>query len=372
MFSHCYPSLDIDTRVYYFLYTTMKTSLKDILASHSRKGELYRTLTEGGVQCLACGHKCKIAPQDEGICKVRFNFDGELRVPYGYVAGLALDPIEKKPFFHVYPGSSTLSFGMLGCDYKCPFCQNWVTSQALRDPEAVTHIEEITAEQIVQLALDHHSSIITSTYNEPLITSEWAVEIFKLAKQHSMMTAYVSNGNASEEVLDYLDPWLDFYKVDLKAFTQKFYTQIGGNLKTVLSTIESLVKRGKWVEIVTLVIPGVNDSDGELRDIANFIVSVSPDIPWHVTAYHEAYLMHTAEPTTPASTLLRAVKIGYEAGLKFVYAGNRPGEIQNYENTYCPSCKTLLIERKGFRVLSNELRSGKCPQCSTPIPGRWT
>ncbi|MCX7983785.1 MAG: AmmeMemoRadiSam system radical SAM enzyme [Bacteroidetes bacterium] len=349
----------------------MASSLKELITHYSRKGTLFRELPNSMVQCVACGHKCKIAPGNEGICKVRFNRNGTLYVPYGYVAGLALDPIEKKPFFHAFPGSSTLSFGMLGCDLKCPFCQNWGTSQVLRDPDAYSDIETITPEHLIQLAQAYKSNIITSTYNEPLITSEWAVEIFKLAKYHKMITAYVSNGNASEDVLEYLDPWLDLIKIDLKAFHQKFYSEIGGNLKTVLTTIESLYKRGKWIEIVTLIIPGKNDSDSELADIAHFIASVSPTIPWHVTAYHDAYRMQASEPVTSTSTLLRAVKIGYEAGLKFVYAGNRPGETQNYENTYCPSCKALLIERKGFRILSNELVEGKCPQCSTTIPGRW-
>lgn len=349
----------------------MKTPLKELLATHTEKGELYKKLEGNKVQCIACGHRCKIEPGNEGTCKVRFNENGILKVPFGYVAGLALDPIEKKPFFHAYPGSATLSFGMLGCDYHCPFCQNWVTSQALRDPEAYADIEEITAEKLVQYAHQYRSNIITSTYNEPLITSEWAVAIFRIAKQEGLITAYVSNGNATEEVLDYLEPWLDLYKVDLKAFQQKTYSQLGGNLKQVLATIQSLHRRQKWIEVVTLVIPGINDSDAELHDIAQFLVSVSPDIPWHVTAYHEAYLMTAREPMTPASTLLRAVEIGYRAGLHFVYAGNRPGQTQNYENTYCPSCKTLLIERDGFRVLANNLQKNKCPVCSRVIPGRW-
>ncbi len=349
----------------------MKMALKEILASHTKEGELYTRLPNQWVQCIACGHRCKIAPAKEGTCKVRFNDNGVLRVPSGYVAGLALDPIEKKPFFHAYPGAATLSFGLLGCDFQCPFCQNWVTSQALRDPEAYSEIEEIRAEQIVQIAIQYNSKIITSTYNEPLITSEWAVEIFKIAKQRGMVTAYVSNGNATEEVLDYLDPWLDLYKVDLKAFQQKSYSKMGGNLKQVLSTIQSLYRRNKWIEIVTLVVPGMNDSDDELNDIAHFIVSVSPDIPWHVTAYHESYLMQTQEPITSPSTLLRAVEIGYQTGLHYVYAGNLPGQTQHYENTYCPSCKTLVIERDGFHIVTNALRDGCCPTCGSAIPGRW-
>ncbi len=292
-------------------------------------------------------------------------------MPSGYVSGVALDPVEKKPFFHAYPGSAALSFGMLGCDYHCSFCQNWDISQTLRDERACSSIEEISAQELVALAQHHRAPIITSTYNEPLITSEWAVEIFKLAKQAGLVTSYVSNGNATQEVLDSLQPWIDLYKVDLKAFRQNTYSQMGGVLQTVLDTIASLYKRGLWVEVVTLVIPGMNDSDEELTDIANFLASVSPDIPWHVTAFHEEYQMKAAEESTPAATLLRAAQIGYNAGLHFVYTGNLPGKTRNYENTYCYQCGELLVERRGFRVFQNLIYNGNCFKCNVPIAGRW-
>ena len=345
--------------------------LKNILADHTRQGELYTSLPDARVQCFACGHRCKIPPGKDGICKIRFNREGALFVPFGYTGGIALDPIEKKPFFHAYPGSKALSFGMLGCDYHCPFCQNWITSQALRDPHAVSFIEEIDAEEIVRLALRHNARVVTSTYNEPLITSEWAVEIFKIAKQAGLATSYVSNGNGTVEALDYLTPWIDLYKVDLKAFTQKSYARMGGILQRVLDTILSLHRRKIWVEIVTLVIPGMNDSAEELTDIAQFIHSVSLDIPWHVTAYHEDYTMKTEKEYTPASALLRAAEIGLDQGLHFVYAGNLPGQTRNLENTYCSSCGELLIERYGFSILSNRMQNGACLKCGTPVPGRW-
>lgn len=292
-------------------------------------------------------------------------------MPSGYVSGVAVDPIEKKPFFHAYPGSTALSFGMLGCDYHCSFCQNWDISQTLRDERARSSITEISAQELVGLALQHRTPIITSTYNEPLITTEWAVKIFKLAKQVGLVTSYVSNGNATPEVLDYLQPWIDLYKVDLKAFKQKTYSQMGGVLQTVLDTIASLYKRGLWTEVVTLVIPGMNDSNEELNDIAAFLVSVSPDIPWHVTAYHEDYTMKATEESTPATTLLRAAEIGYNAGLHFVYTGNLPGQTRNFENTYCHHCGELLIERRGFHVLRNRITNGSCFKCQTLIAGRW-
>jgi len=346
-------------------------TLKEILADHTKKGELYSTMPNEWVRCVACGHRCKIPHGKDGICKIRSNLDGTLFVPYGYVSGIALDPIEKKPFFHAYPGSNALSFGMLGCDYHCSFCQNWVTSQTLRDPHAISSIQEISAEEIVRLALRQKAPIITSTYNEPLITSEWAVEVFKLAKNAGLVTSYVSNGNATREVLDYLDPWIDLYKVDLKAFHQKSYAQMGGVLQNVLDTIESLYKRKKWLEVVTLVVPGMNDSDKELKEIAQFIYSISPDIPWHVTAYHEEYKMEASEEFTPLTTLTRAAEIGYSSGLHFVYTGNRPGQTRNYENTYCYSCHELLVERIGFRVPRNHIADGMCFKCGCIIAGRW-
>jgi pyruvate formate lyase activating enzyme len=348
-----------------------KISIKEILASHTRESELYVAMQNKWVQCFACGHRCKIPPEKEGICKIRFNRHGKLLVPFGYVSSIALDPIEKKPFFHAYPGATALSFGMLGCDYHCPFCQNWMTSQTLRDPHAVSSIEEITPDDIVALAIQHKAPIITSTYNEPLITSEWGVEIFKGAKKAGLITSYVSNGNGTSEVLDYLQPWIDLYKVDLKGFRQKAYQQMGGVLQNVLDTIQSLYKRSKWIELVTLIVPGMNDSHEELRDIAKFIYSVSPDIPWHVTAYHQDYNMVTEKETTPISTLLQAAEIGYKEGLHFVYTGNRPGQTRNFENTYCYSCNELLIERRGFQVLRNRVSNGVCLKCGTKIAGRW-
>lgn len=345
-------------------------TLKEALAENTREGALYEPMPQGWVQCFSCGHRCKIPPGKDGICRVRFNRGGKLFVPYGYAAGIQLDPVEKKPFFHAYPGAKALSFGMLGCDYHCPYCQNWVTSQALRDPEAVSSMELVTPEELIDLALRHKAKILTSTYNEPLITSEWAVEIFKLAKRVGLVTSYVSNGNGTTEVLDFIQPWVDLYKVDLKGFSQREYSKLGGSLNNVLDTIRSIHQRGIWIEIVTLLVPGFNDSDEELADIANFIHSVSPGIPWHVTAFHQDYKM-TDPDNTPVSTLLRARSIGLKHGLRFVYAGNRPGEVGETENTFCPSCGATLVERYGFRIVSNKLNHGRCFKCDTEIPGRW-
>lgn len=345
-------------------------TLRDLLAEHAVEGELYEQLPAGWVRCFACGHRCKIAPERDGICKVRFNKDGVLYVPRGYVAGLQIDPVEKKPFFHALPGSQALSFGMLGCDYHCAYCQNWITSQAIRDPVAGTPPNMMTAERVVGIALERNIPILTSTYNEPLITSEWAVEVFRLAQKYGIRCSYVSNGNGTPEVLDFIKPYVHMYKIDLKSFRQKNYQQLGGKLEHVLYTIRRLKELDIWLEIVTLVIPGFNDSDEELREIAEFLVSVSPDIPWHVTAFHQDYKMTDPE-NTPVETLLRAAEIGTRSGLNFVYAGNIPGGVGKYENTYCPGCKTLLIERQGFTVKKNLVDAGACPQCRRTIAGVW-
>lgn len=323
------------------------------------------------IQCLACAHRCKLADGARGVCQVRFREGQSLRVPWGYTAGVAVDPIEKKPFFHLLPGARALSFGMLGCDMKCSYCQNWFTSQAIRDPRASQEAVPTSPEALIAAAKRYDCPVITSTYNEPLITAEWAHDVFTLAKEEGIWGTFVSNGHATVQVLDYLADVLVGYKVDLKSFNEASYRRLGGKLTAVKETIQLLWERGVWCEVVTLVVPGFNDSDQELAAIAEFLASVSPEIPWHVTAFHPDYQM-TGPPRTPVATLLRAAERGKQAGLHFVYAGNLPGQVQDLENTNCPSCGRLLVARYGFQVLQNELgKDGRCPSCQTRIPGRW-
>lgn len=346
--------------------------LRDELSRLTREGELYERLDAGRVRCVACGHRCLIPPGRDGICRVRFNDAGTLRVPWGYVGALQLDPVEKKPFFHALPGSRALSFGMLGCDYHCGYCQNWITSQALRDPRATAPPEAMTPAQFVAAARRSGARIVTSTYNEPLITSEWAVALFREAKAAGLVCSYVSNGNATPEVLDYIRPFVSLYKVDLKGFRDRGYRDLGGTLERVLATIRGLHALGFWLEVVTLLVPGFNDSPEELRDLTGFLASVSPDIPWHVTAFHPDYKMTDPMPTSVRS-LLAAAELGRETGLRFVYAGNIPGHVGDWENTVCPGCGALLVERRGFRVLHNRIdASGACPACRRAIPGLWS
>ena len=347
------------------------STLQQVLETYTTEGELYEKLENGRVRCYACGHRCVIFDGLDGICRVRSNRGGKLLVPHGYVGALQLDPVEKKPFFHALPGSLAMSFGMLGCDYHCAYCQNWVTSQALRDPNAVSPPHRLTPEEFVALAMDRGARIVTSTYNEPLITSEWAVEIFKAARQAGLKTSYVSNGNGTPQVLAYIKPWVDLYKVDLKSFQDRNYRKLGGVLNNVLDTIQRLHAIGFWLEIVTLVVPGFNDSSEELRDMARFLVHVSADIPWHVTAFHQDYKM-TGPDNTPVSTLRRAAEIGKSEGLNFVYAGNLPGLVGDWENTNCPGCGELLIERYGFRIRRMRIKNASCPKCARQIPGVWS
>lgn len=337
-------------------------------------GELYERHPDRSLTCFACGHRCLIRDGRRGICKVRFNAGGVLRVPWGYVGALQCDPTEKKPFFHVLPGSDTLTFGMLGCDFHCPYCQNWVTSQALRDPASEAtgaQPREVTPQELAAYGRRMGAALVGSSYNEPLITSEWAVAVFREAQRAGLRGVYISNGNATRETLEYIRPYVVAYKIDLKSMNDRNTRKLGGVLQHVLDSIRLVHAMGFWLEVVTLVIPGFNDGDDELRAAADYLASISPDIPWHVTAFHKDYKM-TDPAATPAATLLRAVEIGRQAGLHFVYAGNLPGRVGDAENTVCPRCHELLVQRLGYVILDYRLTDdGRCPHCSHSVPGIW-
>jgi pyruvate formate lyase activating enzyme len=333
--------------------------------------DLVEPLSKDRIRCYACGHQCPIPEGAAGVCKVRFVRDGVLHVPWGYVGGVQCDPVEKKPFFHAHPGALAYSFGMLGCDLHCSYCQNWVTSQALRDPEAVSMPADATPRALIADALRLGARIVVSTYNEPLITAEWGVAIFKQAREAGLLTAFVSNGNGTPQVLDFVRPWIDLYKVDLKSFDDRHYRQLGGRLDPILDTIRRLHEMGIWLEIVTLLIPGFNSSREELKALTRFIASVSVDIPWHVTAFHKDYRMSDPENTT-AEMLIDAAALAKDAGLRYVYAGNLPGRVGDLENTRCHACAALLVERYGYLIRRYRLTAeGACPDCGTAIPGRW-
>jgi pyruvate formate lyase activating enzyme len=348
-------------------------TLADVLEARTVAAapELVEPIDGGRLRCYACGHACPIPEGHVGVCKVRFNSGGRLLVPWGYVGGVQCDPIEKKPFFHVHPGALAFSFGMLGCDLHCSYCQNWVTSQALRDPMAVAPPMDVTPASLVEDALALGAKIVVSTYNEPLITSEWAVAIFKEARAAGLMTGYVSNGNGTPRVLEYIRPWIDCYKIDLKSFDDRHYRSLGGRIQPILDTIKALHGMGVWIEIVTLLIPGFNDSEDELERLVSFVAGVSPDIPWHVTAFHKDYKMRDPADTTP-EMLMRAADMGRSAGLRYVYAGNLPGQVGDLEDTRCVSCGERLVERFGYLIRGYRVTpDGSCPSCGTRVPGLW-
>jgi pyruvate formate lyase activating enzyme len=348
-------------------------SLREML--HQFSGPAADALIEkqgDAVRCFACGHRCLVQPGRDGVCRVRFNDGGTLRVPFGYVGVLACDPIEKKPFFHCLPGSDALTFGMLGCDFHCGYCQNWVTSQMLRDPDAAAPPRQTRPAQLVDVAIQHRAPVIASSYNEPLITSEWAVAVFKEAKSRGLKCAYISNGNGTPQVIDFLKPWVNAYKVDLKTFNAKNYRQLGGVMENVVETIRMLKERGFWVEIVTLVVPGFSDDADDLKRMAEFLVSVDPLMPWHVTAFHPDYKMTDGYRQTTAEDLMKIVDYGVQAGLQYIYPGNLPGQVGEWENTRCHHCHATVIRRYGFLVKENRVNpDGSCPHCHKGLPGIW-
>jgi pyruvate formate lyase activating enzyme len=348
-------------------------SLKAMLHRYSGPAAeaLIERKADGAVQCFACGHRCVVKPGRDGVCRVRFNLDGQLLVPHGYVGALACDPIEKKPFFHVLPGSDALTFGMLGCDYHCGYCQNWVTSQMLRDVDAVAPPRVTSAAELVEHAIRLGAPVLASSYNEPLITSEWAVEVFTAARRRGLRCVYISNGNGTPQVLDFIRPVVEAYKVDLKTFDPRRYRQLGGVMENVTATIRMLKDRGFWVEVVTLVVPGFNDDADELKRMAEFLVSVDPLMPWHMTAFHPDYKM-TEPRRTEVDDLLAIAEIGRAAGLRYLYPGNLPGRVGEWENTRCHHCGATVIRRVVFRVIENRLgRDGACPDCRKTLPGIW-
>jgi pyruvate formate lyase activating enzyme len=330
---------------------------------------LYGPGVRGRLVCNLCAHRCKIGDGRTGICGVRENIDGVLytRV-FGLVISGQADPIEKKPLFHFAPGSTSMSIATPGCNFHCAFCQNWHISQATKvKGEPLRARGVITPVELVDLTKREGCHSISYTYTEPTIFFEYALETAKLASAGGLKNVFVTNGYMTPEALDAIYPHLHAANVDLKAFKDKTYRRlIGGTLAPVLRSIRKMKDQGVWLEITTLVIPGVNDSDAELRDIADFIVSVGPETPWHVSAFHPAYNFKKA-PATPVRTLARAMEIGTDRGLRYVYTGNVPGH--SGEHTVCHSCGATLIKRLGFQVFENRVAGGACPECGARIDG---
>lgn len=349
----------------------MTADPRDTLARRTRPATLVRPAGDGRLECLACGHRCQLAPGEAGRCEVRFREGEVLLAPWGYVSAATLDPIEKKPFFHAWPGARTLTFGMLGCDFKCAFCQNWYVSQTLRDPAAGAPHDRVTPEELVAGAVAEGAQVVVASFNEPLITAEWVAAIFEEARARGLRTGIVSNGHGTPEALELLVPFTDVYKLDLKAMRESTYRAHGGTLAPVLDTLGRLARSPLWLEVVTVVVPGQNDSEDELRDMARELAGHRKDIPWHLHGFRPDYKM-TAVAPTPRDTLVRAREIAQDEGLEYVYVGLVTGCTEGDEDTRCAGCGKRLVARRGFQVLEVALTAeGECPDCGRAVPGRF-
>jgi pyruvate formate lyase activating enzyme len=332
------------------------------------RADLWESDSKGAVRCLLCAHGCRIPAGAAGFCQVRENHEGVLytRAFHGLCSAGA-DPIEKKPLFHFLPGTQTFSIASLGCNFRCGFCQNWQISQACVGDERQGHRAD--PEAIVQAAIDQGCESLAYTYTEPTVFMELCAACGKLARARGLKNVFVSNGFMTRDAVEYALPWLDAINIDLKAFDPAFYRgACRANLEAVLASIEMIAQETElWMEVTTLVIPGQNDDEDQLRRLADFLVTkAGAQVPWHVSRFHPQYQWLDAS-CTPQHTLEKAAKIGRAAGLEYVYLGNVPGG--DSESTRCPKCDTLLIQRRGYRILANHLEQGCCPTCGLQVPG---
>jgi pyruvate formate lyase activating enzyme len=332
-----------------------------------KEAMLWAPLKGGKVACALCSHRCVIAPSKSGICAVRENHGGKLvTLVYGEVIAVHVDPIEKKPLYHFYPGSKALSIAAAGCNFRCSFCQNWEISQAPRREGGALRGQKLSPEEIVREAGEQDCRSISYTYTEPTIFFEYAYDTARLAREAGLANNFVTNGYMTEEALAAIRPYLDAANVDLKAFKDETYRKVcGARLEPVLETIRRMKALGIWVEVTTMVVPGMNDGEEELTGIARFIAGVDPDIPWHISRFHPDF-EYTDAPPTPVETLRAAYEIGRTAGLRYLYVGNFQGES---EDTHCPTCGRVLVRRRGFFVAENKLAGNVCPFCAGPIAG---
>ena len=337
------------------------------LFMEGKEAYLYERLEGGKVRCNLCAHRCVIPQGKRGICQVRENREGKLySLVYARLISANVDPIEKKPLFHFMPGSKAFSIATVGCNFRCLHCQNHDISQMPVDEGRIVG-RYISAEEVVGMAEESGCASISYTYTEPTIFFEFAYDTAKIAHLRGIKNNFVTNGFMTPEALEMISPYLDGANVDLKSFREEFYRHIcRARLKPVLDAIKKMKELGIWVEVTTLLIPTLNDSEEELRQIARFILSVGEEIPWHVTAFYPTYRMRDKE-RTPADTLRRAREIGLKEGLRYVYTGNIPGE--EGESTFCYRCHRPIIRRWGFQVIEKKIRAGHCSYCGAPIDG---
>jgi pyruvate formate lyase activating enzyme len=320
---------------------------------------------EGKIVCLLCRHSCKLKEGQVGMCGVNKNIEGELKtLVYNHPIAVHIDPVEKKPIYHLLPGSRALSFGTVGCNFRCPFCQNWDISQEHKINENIN----VSPEEMVDIALKEGCDSIAYTYNEPTIFYPYAKDIGMIAKEKGLKNIFVSNGFESAEVIEDMAGWVDAANIDLKSWDKDYYKKVlKGGLEEVKDTLKRMVDKGIWVEVTTLLIEGENDSDDDIKEMAEFIKNeLGAHVPWHLTAFHPDYKMLDYE-RTGLETLLRAQKIGNDIGLYYIYLGNVPV----HGDTHCPDCNELLIDRTGYTITVNKLKNGHCPKCQREIEGIW-
>jgi pyruvate formate lyase activating enzyme len=337
------------------------------LAARAVPGEL-QARTGELLRCTACAHRCVLADGRTGACGVRDARDGRIFVPFGYIARRYVRPVETNTVYHVEPGSKSLTFGMYGCDLRCPYCHNWRLSQALREDVSGEAPLAMTPAALVDEALAAGCRVLCAAYNEPMIAAEWVKAIFTEARARGLRTMVVSDGNTTPEALAYLRPVTDVFRVDLKGFLPEHYKALGGRLEPVLEAIAEAKRLGYWVEVVTLVVPGFNDDEQGLRGLARKLVAIDPLLPWHLNAFQPRYKMKD-RPAMHPELLVSVAGSAFARGMPFVYVGNVTGTFRELEHTRCPGCHATLVERENFTTTAVHLRGSACPSCGHAIPG---
>lgn len=332
-------------------------------------GDLHEAQADARLRCFACAHRCVIAEGSSGACGVRWNRAGSLRVPFGYVARRYVRAVETNTIFHLLPGAKALTFGMYGCDLRCPYCHNHRISQALREGEGDEQPFATTPEELVAEALGAGATVVCAAYNEPMISAEWVAAVFRAARERGLRTAVVSDGHSTPQALRYLRPFTDVFRVDLKAHTEAAYRRLGGRMQPVLDSIAQARELGYWVEVVTLIVPGLNQEAEAVAAIGARLREISPSIPWHLNGFVPRYRLARTEPAS-GMFLMMAAAAAYLAGSRFVYVGNSP-TCAELAHTRCPECHSVLIRRSNYETVGQALRDGACHQCAAPIPGVW-
>jgi pyruvate formate lyase activating enzyme len=343
------------------------TALAERLDGLTAPGVLFRRRSDGRLQCDACAHRCALREGDHGRCGVRVRRADAIHAPFGYVAARHVRAVETNTVFHVVPGARALIVGMYGCDLHCPYCQNWRISQALRDETPAPTPDLVTAAALVEEARLNDCAVVCAAYNEPMIAAEWLYAVFAEARHSGLVTGVVSDGNTTREALEYLRPVTDFYRVDLKGFTEQQYGSLGGRLETVVEAIRTAKALGYWVEVVTLVVPGFNDELNGLRALARTLASIDADMPWHLNAFYPRYRWRDRAAQGTA-LLVSAAGAAYARGLRYVYVSNVDTPLSH---TRCPRCHAVVVERRDYRTLTVRCRDGRCPECEAVLPGLW-